>query len=135
MIAVTHRYRFPAAHVLRCADLDAAANERLYGKCATVHGHDYGIEVTVAGPIEPRTGFVMAPDRLDTLVRERVLERLTYRLLNEDPWFRDVVPTGENLASRIHAELADALAGEREARLLRVRIVETQRNSFACGEA
>ena len=131
MISVTRRYRFPAAHVLRSAELSDAENEAVYGKCANPngHGHDYGLEVTVTGPVDPRSGEIVAPGRLDAIVRERALERFGYRLLNDDPCFRAAVPTAENLAIVIHRELAEPVARE-GARLRRVRVIETRRNSF-----
>jgi 6-pyruvoyltetrahydropterin/6-carboxytetrahydropterin synthase len=137
VIAVTRRYRFPAAHVLRSDAFSDAENARVYGKCANPagHGHDYGLEVTVAGPIDPRTGAVFPIDRLDTLVRERVLDRLSHRLLNDDAWFADAVPTAENLAIAIERALRDSVAAESDARVVRVRLLETRRNFFACGEA
>jgi 6-pyruvoyltetrahydropterin/6-carboxytetrahydropterin synthase len=137
LISTTRRYRFPAAHVLRSARLSDAVNRRVYGKCANPagHGHDYELEVTLAGPIDPRSGFVHPPERLDALVRERVIERLSHRMLNEDPWFASAVPTAENIALAIEAALAPAVAAESSARVVRVRVRETRRNSFSCGEA
>lgn len=135
MIAVTRRYRFPAAHVLRSDRFSAAENERIYGKCANPagHGHDYGLEVTLTGPLDPETGAIVPVAQLDALVRERVLDRLGHRLLNDDPWFREAVPTAENIALVVHRELSDALAGRSAARVLRVRLQETRRNAFECG--
>ena len=136
MIAVTRRYRFPAAHVLRSEAFSDAENERIYGKCANPngHGHDYGLEVTLSGPVDPRTGFLFPPDRLDALVRERIVDRLSHRLLNLDPWFARTVPTAENIAQAVENELAPAVAAGSEARLVRVRLHETRRNIFECGE-
>jgi len=135
ILALTRRYRFPAAHVLRVPGLPDAENERIYGKCANPagHGHDYGIEVTVGGEIDPRSGRVVDPDGMDALVRERVVDRFSHRLLNEDPAFRRAVPTAENIARFVHQLLEgplDALG----ARLLRVQVVETRRNRFDTGE-
>jgi 6-pyruvoyltetrahydropterin/6-carboxytetrahydropterin synthase len=137
VIAVTRRYRFPAAHVLRSDAFTDADNERIYGKCANPagHGHDYGLEVTVAGPVDARTGAIFPLDRLDALVRERVLDRLSHRLLNDDAWFATAVPTAENIAEAIERELRAAVAAESRGRLVRVRLLETRRNYFACGEA
>jgi 6-pyruvoyltetrahydropterin/6-carboxytetrahydropterin synthase len=137
VIAVTRRYRFPAAHVLRSNALSDTDNERVYGKCANPagHGHDYGLEVTVAGPIDAATGFVFPIERLDALVRERVLDRLSHGLLNDDAWFAAAVPTAENIAVAIECALREAIGAESDARLLRVRLLETRRNFFACGEA
>ena len=138
MITLTRCYRFPAAHVLALRDATDAENRRLYGKCANPagHGHDYGVEVTVAGPVDERTGRLYDPARLDAIFEERVASRLAHRNLNEVPLFaeRDLVPTAENIARVVFDELAEPIAASGAARLARVRIVETQRNSFVYGE-
>jgi 6-pyruvoyltetrahydropterin/6-carboxytetrahydropterin synthase len=136
VIALTRRYRFPAAHVLRSAALSDAANERVYGKCANPagHGHDYGLEVTLAGTPDESSGALVPLDRLDAVVEERVLARLSHRLLNDDPWFATAVPTAEMIALAIESELRAALADLPNARVARVRLLETRRNAFACGE-
>jgi 6-pyruvoyltetrahydropterin/6-carboxytetrahydropterin synthase len=135
-IAVTRRYGFPAAHVLARPEWPPERNERVYGRCANPagHGHNYGLEVTVAGPLDPGSGRVVDPDWLDALVRERVLERFSHRLLNEDPAFREAVPTAENLARFVEGALAGPIAAGSRARLARVRILETRRNAFETGE-
>jgi len=135
VISVTRRYRFPAAHILRRDRFSAAENERIYGKCANPggHGHDYGLEVTLTGPLEPDTGAILPVAQLDALVRERILDRLAHRLLNEDPWFQQEVPTAENIALAVRRELSEVLAGHSTARVLRVRLHETRRNTFECG--
>ena len=138
MIAISRRYRFPAAHVLRSPALSDADNERVYGKCANPagHGHDYGLEITVGGDVDPATGQIFARDRLDALVDERVLARFGHALLNDDPAFAERVPTAENIALAIESELAPAIAAERPGtHLLRVRVEETRKNSFETGEA
>ncbi len=136
MIALTRRYRFPAAHVLAHPALSAEENDRIYGKCANPagHGHDYGVEVTVTGPVDERTGRIVDPERLDALFEERVRSRFGYRLLNEDEAFAEAVPTAENVARVIYDELRVPLAAAGPARLVCVRVVETRRNSFAYGE-
>jgi 6-pyruvoyltetrahydropterin/6-carboxytetrahydropterin synthase len=136
VIFASRRYRFAAAHVLASPALGLAENQRIYGKCANPngHGHDYGVEITVAGSIDPVTGFLLAPDVLDALVQQHVLDRFDHRLLNEDPLFSDRVPTAENIAMAVHAELAAPIAGAGPARLVRVRVVETPRNTFDYGE-
>jgi len=137
VIALTRRYHFAAAHVLRHPDFDDAENERVYGKCANPngHGHSYGLEVTVAGPIDRDTGRVVEPERLDALVRQHALEGLADRFLNDQPAFRDLVPTAENIALVVHAALEEPIAEETRTRLLRVRVEETRRNHFECGES
>ncbi len=137
MIELTRCYRFPAAHVLSRDDLSFEQNERLYGKCANPagHGHNYGIEVTVTGPVDERTGEVMSRQRLDALVDERVLARFTHRMLNDDVLFAELVPTAENIARVVHGRLAGPIAASGRARLARVRVLETRKNIFLYGES
>jgi 6-pyruvoyltetrahydropterin/6-carboxytetrahydropterin synthase len=137
VIALTRCYRFPAAHVLAIAGLADAENRRIYGKCANPagHGHDYGVEVTVTGPVDEQTGRVIDPARLDALFAERVGQALSHRMLNDVPLFaaRGLVPTAENIARVVFEQLAQPVSAS-GARLLRVRILETHRNSFEYGE-
>jgi 6-pyruvoyltetrahydropterin/6-carboxytetrahydropterin synthase len=137
-VQLTRRYRFPAAHVLAHPSLSFswAESETTYGRCANPagHGHDYGIEVTVEGPVDPHSGRVVEPELLDRIVRSRVLERFSHRMLNDDPLFRDRVPTAENIARVVHQRVAEPVSAETGARLVRVRVEETRRNSFVYGE-
>lgn len=135
MISTTRRYRFPAAHVLRRADLDEAENQRIYGKCANPngHGHDYTLEVTLSGPVDPASGRVIEPARLDELVERSLLRRFSHRLLNDDPLFADRVPTAENIAQLAHGLLREALGAD-DVRLRRVRVRETRNNTFDYGD-
>ena len=136
MISVSRRYEFAAAHVLRQSSWSDAENDRTYGKCANPngHGHNYGLEVTITGPVNPDTGRIIEPEHLDEIVHHHVLERFDHRMLNEDSLFREAVPTAENIAVAVHGELAGSLSGPAGVRLLRVRIVETGRNHFDYGE-
>ena len=135
MIQLTRRYRFPAAHVLSHPSFSDERNREIYGKCANPHGHDYGVEVTVAGPVDERSGRVIDPQRLDAIFEERILARFSHRLLNEDEIFSQQVPTAENVAAVIYERLSGPLAACGTARLLRVRVLETRRNSFSYGAA
>lgn len=138
MIELTRRYRFPAAHVLRNPSLSDEENVRIYGKCATPrgHGHNYGLEVTVRGPLDERSGRILPIDLLDEIVHAEVLERFGYRLLNDDPLFERAVPTAENIARALKRVLAAPVARRSRARVSRVRLIEARRNSFECeGEA
>ena len=135
-VSVTRSYRFPAAHILRRDDLSQAENERLYGQCANPagHGHNYGVQVTVRGPVDADTGHVIDPAWLDALVAERIVGRLGHRLLNDDPAFASDVPTAENIVRFVEGELEEPIAGQGEARLQGIRVVETHRNSFETGD-
>ncbi|MBW2493342.1 MAG: 6-carboxytetrahydropterin synthase [Deltaproteobacteria bacterium] len=135
MIELTLRYGFPAAHILCQPALSDEENWAIYDKCANPngHGHNYEVEVTVTGPIEARTGRILAPELLDRIFEERIEARFARRLLNDDEAFRDRVPTAENIALVIHETLADEVARRSSAEVTRVKVVETRHNSCSTG--
>jgi len=128
-LELTRRYALAASHRLHNPDLDAAENQRLYGKCNNPHGHghNYFVEVTVTGPVDPATGMIASLDDLDRYVRREVIEPFDHTYLNEDlEVFRHRVPTTENFCM----EIFERLRAFRGAAVVRVRIEETGRNSF-----
>ncbi len=136
MIRVTRRYRFSASHRLHSARFSEKENWELYGKCNNPHGHghDYVLEVTVAGPLDPVSGQVLKTSSLDRLVSETVLAGFDHKYVNADlPEFRDLVPTSENIIRIIEQRLKhgwqDVFSGEWP-RLQSVRLQETRRNRF-----
>ena len=125
------RYTISASHRLHTDALSAEENRAAYGKCNNPHGHghNYVVEVVVAGAVDPDTGMVVDLKALDEVVRSRVIERFDHANLNLDPLFVNRVPTTENLCRAVFALLKDALpAGELE----RVRVEETENNFFEC---
>jgi 6-pyruvoyltetrahydropterin/6-carboxytetrahydropterin synthase len=129
---VSRREAFNAAHQLRDPGLSDAENERLYGKCANVHGHNYVLEVVVAGEVDPATGYVLDLKELSDVISRRVIEDVDHRNLNTDvPWLEGLIPTAENLAlafwERLHSELP---AGS----LRSLRLWETDKNWAEVGE-
>ncbi len=127
---LTSHYRFSASHRLDTPALSPQENQKLYGKCNNPHGHghDYVLEITVAGPVD-QDGQVVNREALDAVVRERVLARLDHKNLNLDiPELAGSVTTTENLATLVRKSLTDGWT--LPARLARVRISETARNSF-----
>lgn len=126
-VRVRRRYWFEAAHRLFVRDRSDEENLELYGKCARPggHGHNYEIEVVLAGEPDPVTGFLARPDRVDAEVEERVLSRVDHRRIDD---VIDEVSTGENLARIFYDWLAPAFDGR--ARLNSVRVRETRNNSF-----
>jgi len=129
-MTLTSRYRFSASHRLDTSALSPEENRRLYGKCNNPHGHghDYVLDITVDGPVD-RYGQVVNREALDAVVRERVLARLDHKNLNADiPELLGSVTTTENLATLVRGALADGWT--LPARLARVRISETARNTF-----
>ncbi len=136
MIRLTRRYRFSSSHRLHAAALSEEENRALYGKCNNPygHGHDYVLEVSVRGPLDPASGRAADWRALDALVRAQVLDAFDHRNLNaEVAAFQEVVPTTENLALEIRRRLEDQWAAafaDEWPRLERIRIEETKRNRF-----
>jgi len=134
MVYLTRRYRFSASHRLHNEALTAEENARVYGKCNNPygHGHNYVLEVTLAGRIDPETGMVYDLGALDRTVDAEVIERFDHTNLNLDVEnFRQRDPTTENLCIEIFNLLGPKLKGNGgAARLSRVRVEETNSNSF-----
>jgi 6-pyruvoyltetrahydropterin/6-carboxytetrahydropterin synthase len=131
-ISLTRRYRFAASHRLHSPTLSEVENERIYGKCNSPygHGHNYALEVTVTGPVDADTGMIANLGDLDPFVQREVIEAFEYKYLNEDvAEFQAIVPTTENVCREIYRRLAKFPV----ARLERVRIEETSKNSFEYG--
>ena len=131
---LTRAYHFSAGHRLASAALSPAENERVYGQCYRPHGHNYVVEVTLAGALDPVTGMAADLGALDAAVRRVLLERVDhYDLSDAVPELQGVITTGENLARTFWDWLAGALPPDR---LERVAVIETANNSFEyCGEA
>ena len=126
---LTRRYLFSASHRLHCDEMSAQENQAAYGKCNNPHGHghNYSVEVTVAGRVDPRTGMVCNLVDLDSFVHEKILERFGHQNLNTLAEFQDTVPTTENLCVEVFDILEE---GFHHAQVDKVRIEETMLNSF-----
>ena len=126
---LTRRYMFSASHRLHSDEMTAEENRSTYGKCNNPygHGHNYGLEVTVSGQVDPATGMVCNLVDLDGFVRREILERYEHQHLNTLREFADSVPTTENLCMQIYEVLQ---RGFQPAHLERVRLEETMMNSF-----
>jgi 6-pyruvoyltetrahydropterin/6-carboxytetrahydropterin synthase len=126
---LTRRYRFSASHRLHSADMSAAENLATYGKCNNPygHGHNYSLEVTVSGPVDPATGMVCNLVDLAGFVEREVLSRYHLQNLNTVQEFAQLVPTTENLSVEIFEILQ---RGFQKAHLEGVRLEETMMNSF-----
>lgn len=125
------RYTFSASHRLHADALTPDQNRAAYGKCNNPygHGHNYTVEVVVAGTVAEDTGMVVNLVDVDEVVRTRVLDRFDHTNLNLDPLFTAAVPTTENLCREIFRLLEDGFPG---ARLDSVRVEETENNFFEC---
>jgi 6-pyruvoyltetrahydropterin/6-carboxytetrahydropterin synthase len=107
--------------------LSEEENQKIFGDCSRLHGHNYTLEVTVAGEPDPKTGMVIHFSQIDDIVRDRVLRRLDHRHLDEVEDFKGMASTVEMLTRYVWKHLDGAIPG---VRLHRVRIWEDP-GSFA----
>lgn len=127
-VYVRRREVFSAGHTLFNPEFSEEKNRETFGKCSNPsgHGHNYVLEVTLLGEVDPETGFVFDLSELASAMRKQIIDDVDHRNLNVDvDWLRGVIPTTENLASafweRLDANLPDGL-------LYSVRIGETEKN-------
>ena len=128
-IELGRRYRFAASHRLHSSQMSDAENARIYGKCNNPcgHGHNYTVEISVSGAVDPATGMITNLADLDSFVQREVIEPFDHRSLNDEvEAFRAEVPTTENLCIEIYRRMR----GFPHAKLERVRVEETSNNSF-----
>jgi 6-pyruvoyltetrahydropterin/6-carboxytetrahydropterin synthase len=128
MVTVTRRLKFNAAHRVYNPALSDDENRRLFGKDSNEHGHghNYVLDVSVAGEIDPKTGYVFDLSRLKDLVTRDVLDVVDHHNLNADVAFMsDVIPTAENMVVRFWDILDGKVA---PARLVRLVLWETDNN-------
>jgi 6-pyruvoyltetrahydropterin/6-carboxytetrahydropterin synthase len=128
VVHLSRRYHFSASHRLHVDGLTNAQNRDTFGKCNNPHGHghNYIVQVTLSGPVDPATGMVTSLADLDAFAQREILDRFDHANLNTLDLFRDQVSTTENLAVevwRIFSEYPHAT-------LRRVHIEETANNSF-----
>lgn len=128
VVTVTRRAHFNAAHRLHNPALSEAENARLFGPCANpnYHGHNYNLDVSVTGDIDPATGYVVDIKTLKDLIETHVLSKFDHKNLNLDvPEFRDTIPTAENIVVVCWRLLAPVIP---RGRLSRIVLWETERN-------
>ena len=125
---LSRRYHFSASHRLHTDAYDAARNTTVFGKCNNPHGHghNYTVQVTFSGQVDPSTGMVCDLAMLDEFARTNLLERFDHTNLNTLSCFRNKVSTTENLSIEIHR----IFLGFTAAHLERIHVEETSNNSF-----
>lgn len=124
-LRVSRRESFNAAHQLSAPNLSDSENQRLFGKCTNLHGHNYVVEVVVTGEVDPATGYVLDLKWLSDLVCHEIIEHVDHRNLNTDvPWLSGRIPTAENLAVAFWDRLKPRLES---GALLSVKVWETDK--------
>jgi 6-pyruvoyltetrahydropterin/6-carboxytetrahydropterin synthase len=131
-VRVSRRESFNAAHQLCDPGLSDAENERLFGKCANLHGHNYVLEVVVAGQIDQASGYVIDLKVLSDVICRQIVDDVDHRNLNTDvPWLKGCIPTAENLALAFWERLRPEFPG---GSLQSVRLWETDKNWAEVGD-
>jgi len=131
-VRVSRRETFNAAHQLRNPRLSDDENRRLFGKCVNIHGHNYTLDVVVAGKIDDTSGYVLDLKRLSDVMHQQIIQDVDHRNLNTDvPWLEGVIPTAENLAVTFWERLRCELP---EGSLRSVRVTETDKNWAEVGD-
>ena len=125
---LSRRYHFSASHRLHSEAYDAAQNNAVYGKCNNPHGHghNYTVQVTLSGQVDPTTGMVCNLAELDAFAQTNLLARFDHTNLNALDIFQNKVSTTENLSIEIHRIFKNFTG----AHLERVHVEETSNNSF-----
>ena len=127
---ITRRETFSAAHRLFKPGLSDEENLKLFGKCSNPnwHGHNYTLEVIVAGEVDPETGFVMDIKELKEIIRDNIISKVDHKNLNLDTDFmKGKIPTSENIVISIWNELVDKIT---KGKLYSVKLYETENNYF-----
>ena len=128
MIYVTRREVFSASHRLYNPKFSDEENNRLFGKCNNKngHGHNYILEVVIAGEINPETGYLIDLKILKTIIRENIIQKMDHKHLNLDVDFmQDIIPTAENIAIKIWEQLVNKIPN---GKLHSVKVYETENN-------
>lgn len=127
-LTLTRTFHFSAGHRLASPDLSEAENRATYGPCVRSHGHNYLVEVTVGGALDPVSGMAADLELLEATVKRALLDLVDHRNLDGDvPALERVITTGENLARTFWRMLSEALPPDS---LRRVAVVETANNTF-----
>lgn len=130
MVYVTRRETFNAAHRVFNPKLSDEENYEIFGSCSNPnwHGHNYILEVVVAGDINPDTGYVIDLKLLKKIVRENVIKKVDHKNINlETDFMKGIIPSAENLAVAFWKELADKIPA---GKLFSVKLYETENNFF-----
>jgi 6-pyruvoyltetrahydropterin/6-carboxytetrahydropterin synthase len=130
VVRATRRAHFCSAHRLHRGDWSEEKNRAVFGDCSNPnwHGHNYVLDITVEGPVDPDTGFVMDLKQLKSAINDRVVSDVDHRNLNvEVSWLEGTIPSTENFAIAIWDRLAGSLPDG--VRLYRIYLQETVNNS------
>ena len=120
---ITKKYRFCAAHKYGNAEWSDEKNLKVFGKDYNNHGHNYVLEVSITGPVDPDSGWLVDLKHLNEIVKNHVVELLDHSQIEQDiDWFKDKQPSSENILIWAWDEIFQRL---KQGNLQRLRLVET----------
>lgn len=132
MLTITRSFEFCAGHRLFRPDWSDERNREIFGLCSNPngHGHNYRLEVSVTGPVDPETGMILNLRQLKEIVREQIIAQVDHKNLNLDvAWMKGVIPTTENFAEKMWEQLSSLLARQApKAKLDQIVLHETSNN-------
>ncbi len=130
IIYLTRRERFSSAHKLENKNLSLKENEEIFGKCLTLHGHNYELFVTVKGQAKEKDGFVCDLKKLSSVLKKHVINKLDHQFINEVDFMKGKISSTENLCIGIWQELDKIIYSELNCQLHCVKVYETENNIF-----
>ena len=126
---ITRRERFSSAHKLNNNNLSNEDNDKLFGKCYKLHGHNYELFVTVIGTVSKISGFVIDIKDLKQIIHNKVISKLDHNYINDVDFMQNKIATTENLCLSIWAELEEPIR-QLGGQLYKIKIMETENNYF-----
>ncbi len=127
MLYITRKEHFSSSHKLENTGLSQEKNEVIFGKCNNFHGHNYYIEVTLAGIPDPESNYVMDLKLLKKIILEEIIEKVDHKYLNELDLFKNIIPTTENMAMKFWEVLVNKVKRD-NVRLYSIKLYETDKN-------
>jgi len=126
---ITRRERFCSAHRLFNNNLSDNDNQKLFGKCYNLHGHNYELFVTVTGNINPKSGFIVDMKDLKSIMKNKIIEKLDHNNINSVDFMQNKIATTENLCLSIWNEIKEPIE-KLGGKLYKIKITETENNYF-----
>lgn len=127
MLYITRKEHFSSSHKLENPDLSKEKNEEVFGKCSNFHGHNYYIEVTLAGTPDPESNYVMDLKLLKKIIHEEILDKVDHKYLKDVEMFNGIIPTTENMTVKFWEILKDKVK-RNNVSLYSVKLYETEKN-------
>jgi 6-pyruvoyltetrahydropterin/6-carboxytetrahydropterin synthase len=127
MLYITRKEHFSSSHKLDNPKLSKKKNELIFGKCNNFHGHNYYIEVTLAGIPDAESNYVMDLKLLKKIIHEEILIKVDHKFLNEVKMFEGIIPTTENMVIKFWKTLKPKVK-RNNVRLYSIKLYETEKN-------